>query len=58
MTCCDCTSYGECISTCRNCFFHIQLEDDTDWCLVKQREVFEPCVDVRVEDDVLGQGWL
>ena len=41
--------------TCADCIFCIVQEDGTTWCNIKRCEVFEPCIVVQPDDDVLGQ---
>ena len=41
--------------TCADCQYHIDQDDGDTWCLLKREVVYECCVDVSVDDDVMEQ---
>ena len=41
--------------TCADCIFCIVLDDGSIWCTIKRTEVYEICVQLQDDDDVLGQ---
>jgi len=41
--------------TCADCYYSIELDDGSTWCTIKRTEVYEICVQLQDDDDVLGQ---